>query len=546
MSAPDPGPAAPGPGLRLVRDDEPVEHDPTPPTPPSLAELADAREGRRRAIEDGDPQAVARRREGGRLTAHERLDLLLDPGSFTAVDTFRRGSIRGPKLTASPETDGVVAGSGTVGGQRVFVFAQDATVLGGSLGAAHAATIHKVMDLAVATGSPLIGLHDSGGARIQEGAAALDGYGGIFRRSVAASGVIPQIAVLLGPCAGGAAYAPALADVVVMVRDLTRMYLTGPDVVRQVTGAEVTHEELGGAAVHGARTGLAHVVADDEESALADVRTLVGLLPPNNVDPAPVRAVAPGDHARPRLREIVPTDPASPYDVTDVVAEIADGGHHFELSEDFAPNVVTTLTRVAGELVGVVANQPAVLAGVLDRAASEKAARFVRFCDAFGIPLVSLVDVPGFLPGVEQEHQAVIRHGAQLLYAYCEATVPRIGVVLRKAYGGAYIVMDSRSIGCDLALAWPTNEIAVLGAPSAVDVLFRRELAAADEPEVLRREYEHAYRERYLHPDHAAEQGLVDDVIEPGETRVAIVEGLAMLRDKRADRPARKHGNVPL
>ncbi|MFC5064259.1 acyl-CoA carboxylase subunit beta [Actinomycetospora atypica] len=524
--------------MRLVRDDEVVV---PPPAPPDLAALTSARAARRRAIEDGEPRRVAGRRDAGRLTARERLDLLLDPGSFTEIDTFRRGA-----GGDGPETDGVVAGSGTVGGRRVFVFAQDAMLLGGSLGAAHAATIHKVMDLAVSTRSPLIGLHDSGGARIQEGAAALDGYGGIFRRSVAASGVIPQIAVLLGPCAGGAAYAPALADVVVMVRELTRMYLTGPDVVRQVTGADVTHEELGGADMHGSRTGLAHVVADDEETALADVRTLVGLLPANNDSPAAVRAGKVADDTRPRLREVVPTDPATPYDVTAVIGEIVDGGDHFELSEEFATNVVTTLGRVRGELVGIVANQPSVLAGVLDRAASEKAARFVRFCDAFGVPLLSLVDVPGFLPGLEQEHQAVIRHGAQLLYAYCEATVPRISVVLRKAYGGAYIVMDSRSVGCDLALAWPTNEVAVLGAESAVDVLFRRELAESDEPDLLRREYEHTYRERYLHPDHAAAQGLVDDVIDPADTRSAIVEGLAMLRAKRADRPDRKHGNIPL
>jgi len=472
--------------------------------------------------------------------------MLLDAESFVELEPLRKTTATGPKLASAPATDGVVAGSGTVHGHRVWVYAQDFTVLGGSLGEAHAQKIHKVMELAMSTGAPLIALHDSGGARIQEGVTALNGYGGIFRRSVAASGVIPQIAVVLGPCAGGAAYAPALADITFMVRDTARMYLTGPDVVRRVTGAQISHEELGGATVHGSVTGLATVVADDEATCLADVRTLVALLPGNNVDGAVVPAVAAGDQRRPRLCTVVPHDPATPYDVREVVVELVDGGDHFELHEEWADTVVCTLARMAGELVGIVANQPCVLAGVLDRAASEKAARFVRFCDAFGIPLVSLVDVPGFLPGLDQERGAVIRHGAQLLYAYCEATVPRIQVVLRKAYGGAYIVMDSRSLGCDLSFAWPTNEIAVLGAESAVDVLFRRELADAEDPASLRQEYIRSYTDRFLRPEYAAERGLVDDLIDPADTRTALVSALAMLKHKRAERPARKHGNVPL
>ncbi|WP_092528542.1 acyl-CoA carboxylase subunit beta [Amycolatopsis arida] len=502
----------------------------------------------RERITAGDAKAVERQRGLGKHTARERLDMLLDAGSFTEIDQFRRHQASGRKLTDHrPHTDGVVAGSGTIEGRRVFVYAQDFTVFGGSLGQAHAAKIRKVMDLALATGAPLIGLNDSGGARIQEGVLALHGYGGIFRRQVAASGVIPQISVVLGPCAGGAAYSPALADFTFMVRDTAKMYLTGPDVVAAVSGERVSHEELGGADVHGGQSGVATVVHDDEESCLADVRYLVSLLPANNLDPAPrlPERGAAGDE-RPRLAELVPPEPSKPYDMRDVVAELVDDGDFFEVHEGWAANVICALARIDGDVVGVVGNQPMVLSGVLDRAASQKAARFVRFCDAFAIPLVTLVDVPGFLPGTEQEHAGVIRHGAQLLYAYCEASVPRIQVILRKAYGGAYIVMDSRSIGTDLSLAWPTNEIAVMGAQGAVDVLFRRDLAAAADPERLRRELVAEYTEQLMHPHYAAERGLVDDVIDPAHTRAAVAGGLAMLRDKRVQGPRRKHGNVPL
>jgi acetyl-CoA carboxylase carboxyltransferase component len=496
----------------------------------------------------GRREAVDRQRALGKRTARERLGLLLDEGSFTEIDMYRRHQSHGPKLNGNrPHTDGVIAGSGTIDGRRVFVYAQDFAIFGGSLGEAHAAKIHKAMDLALATGSPLIGLNDGGGARIQEGVIALDGYGGIFRRNVQASGVIPQISVVLGPCAGGAAYSPALTDFTFMVRDTAQMYLTGPDVVAAVTGERVSHAELGGADVHSQRSGVATFVHDDEESCLQDVRYLLSMLPSNNLDPPPSTPSrgATTDH-RPRLAEIVPHEPNKPYDMRSVVAEIVDDGDFIELHEAWAPNVICLLARIDGEVVGIIGNQPSVLAGVLDSAASQKAARFVRFNDAFGIPLVTLVDVPGFLPGTAQEHGGVIRHGAKLLYAYCEATVPRIQVIVRKAYGGAYIVMDSRSIGADLSLAWPTNEIAVMGAAAAVNVIFRKDLAAAADPARLRSELTAEYVEQLMHPYYAAERGLVDDVIDPAQTRSAVASGLAMLRNKRKPPPQRKHGNVPL
>ncbi|MER6662928.1 acyl-CoA carboxylase subunit beta [Amycolatopsis japonica] len=500
----------------------------------------------KRAIVAGDRAAVRRQHDLGKLLARERLAMLLDEDSFTELEIHRRHQSQGPKLDERrPFTDGVIIGSGAIEGRRVFVYAQDFTVFGGSLGAAHAAKIQKVLDLATVTGSPIIGLIDSGGARIQEGVQALDGYGGIFRRQVAASGMIPQISVVLGPSAGGAAYSPALADFTFMVRDTARLYLTGPDVVEAVSGERVSHEELGGATVHGERSGVATVVHADEGDCLADVRYLVSLLPSNNMEPAPVTTVRGASRdLRPRLADIVPAEPNRPYDMKAVIGELVDDGDFFEVHEDWARNVVCVLTRVDGEVVGVVGNQPLVLAGVLDRRAAQKAARFVRFCDAFGIPLVTLVDVPGFLPGTEQEHEGVIRHGAQLLYAYCEATVPRIQVVLRKAYGGAYIVMDSRSVGSDLSLAWPTNQIAVMGAEAAVNVLYAKENPAGD-PDRARLLAED-YAERFLHSRYAAERGLVDDIIDPATTRAAIARGLVMLRGKREPRPRRKHGNIPL
>ena len=522
--------------------------DRVPAPPPGMPLLRQRRRELREHVVEGKLDAVRRQHSLGKLTARERLVLLLDEDSFVEFEPYRRHRSTGPGLAGNrPYTDGVVTGSGTIDGRRVFVYAQDFTLFGGSLGEAHAAKIHKVLDLAVANGAPVIGLNDSGGARIQEGVLALNGYGGIFRRQVDASGVVPQISVILGPCAGGAAYSPALADFTFMVRDTARMYLTGPDVVEAVTGRRVSHEELGGADVHGTHSGVATVVHDDEQDCLADVRYLISLLPSNYLEPAPATGpTGATDDYRPKLAEIVPAAPNQPYDMREVFAEIADAEEFFELHAGWARNVLCALARVDGRVVGLVGNQPVVSAGVLDGPAAQKAARFVRFCDAFGIPLVSLVDVPGFLPGVEQERGGIIRQGAQLLHAYCEATVPRIQVILRKAYGGAYIVMDSRSIGCDLSLAWPTNEIAVMGAEGAVNVLYRRELAAAADPAALRARLVAEYTEEYLNPQYAAERGLVDDIIDPADTRAAIARGLAMLQDKRKPGPARKHGNLPI
>jgi acetyl-CoA carboxylase carboxyltransferase component len=521
---------------------------PGPDSGPSMRQLRTERDALAAKIVAGQPEGSERQHQLGKRTARERLDRLLDSGSFIEIEMFRRHQAHGIKADGTrPHTDGVVAGSGTIDGRRVFIYAQDFTIFGGSLGEAHAAKIHKIMDLALATGSPLIGLNDSGGARIQEGVTALNGYGGIFRRNVQASGVIPQISVILGPCAGGAAYSPALSDFTFMVRDSAFMYLTGPDVVAAVTGERVSHDELGGADVHARQSGVATFVYDDELSCLDDVRYLVSMLPSNNLDPLPA---APSQGAvtdeRPRLAEIVPHDPSKPYDMRSVIAEIVDDGDFLELHELWARNIVCVLARIDGEVVGVVGNQPAYLAGALDAAASQKAARFVRFCDAFSIPLVTLGDVPGFLPGTDQEYGGIIRHGAKLLYAYCEATVPRIQVIVRKAYGGAYIVMDSRSIGADISMAWPTNEIAVMGADAAVGIIFRKELAAAADPAQLRADFCARYAEQLMHPYFAAERGLVDEVIDPAQTRSAIAAGLAMLRGKRKFPSQRKHGNVPL
>lgn len=513
----------------------------------SMRRLREERDERRKQTLDGDATAVGRRHEAGKLTVRERLDLLLDEGSFIEIDMFRRRRAHGLMAGGRPHTDGVVAGSGTIDGRRVFVYAQDFTIFGGSLGEVHASKIHKVMDLAIANGAPLIGINDSGGARIQEGALALHGYGGIFSRNVQASGVVPQISIVLGPCAGGAAYSPALTDFTFMVRGAAQMYLTGPDVVQAVSGERVTHTELGGADVHGTRSGVAAFIHDDEESCFSDVRYLVSLLPSNNLElPPGIGSCGAATDERPRLADIVPAEPNKPYDMRHVIAELVDDGEFLEVHERWAQNVICGLGRIDGEVAGVVANQPSVLAGVLDLAAAQKAARFVRFCDAFGIPLVTLVDVPGFLPGKDQEHMGAIRHGAKLLFAYCEATVPRVQVIVRKAYGGAYIVMDSRSIGADLSLAWPTNEVAVMGAEAAVNVIHRKKLSAAADPDKLRAALVAEYAERLVHPYFAAEHGLVDDVIDPAQTRSAVARGLAMLRDKRKFPPQRKHGNAPL
>ncbi|MEU2228227.1 acyl-CoA carboxylase subunit beta [Streptomyces sp. NPDC018347] len=501
----------------------------------------------RRTTREGDPEATRRQHDKGKLTARERIALLLDKGSFTEVEGLRRHRATGFGMEARrPSGDGVVTGWGTVEGRTVFVYAHDFRVFGGALGEAHAAKIHKLMDLAEAAGAPLVSLNDGAGARIQEGVTALAGYGGIFRRNTRASGVVPQISVMLGPCAGGAAYSPALTDFVFMVRDTSQMFITGPDVVKAVTGEEITQNGLGGADVHATVSGVAHGVYDSEEECLEDVRHLLSLLPSNNRELAPVEVSGdPAERPNDRLPDLVPLEPGRVYDMHAVIEEIADDGVHFEVHPGWAPNLVCTLARLDGHVVGFVANNPAVSAGVLDIEASEKGARFVQFCDAFNIPLVTLVDVPGFLPGVDQEHHGIIRRGAKLLYAYCNATVPRISLVLRKAYGGAYIVMDSRSIGADLALAWPANEIAVMGAEGAANVVFRREINAADDPEAVRARRIAEYREQLMHPYYAAERGLVDDVVDPRETRSVLIRSLHMLRAKHADLPARKHGNPP-
>nr|WP_225978536.1 acyl-CoA carboxylase subunit beta [Gandjariella thermophila] len=502
----------------------------------------------RTALAQGDHSATERQHAKGKLTVRERIALLLDEGSFQEVEPLRRHRATGFGLDeVRPHTDGVVTGWGTVHGKPIFVYAHDFRIFGGSLGEAHAAKIHKIMDMAIKAGAPLVGLNDGAGARIQEGVTALAGYGGIFQRHVKASGVIPQISVILGPCAGGAAYSPALTDFVFMVRDTAQMFITGPDVVRVVTGEQVDHDALGGADVHGEESGVTHFVYDDERACLEDVRYLLSLLPSNNRELPPRQpSDDPVDRPGKLLLDIVPADTRRAYDMRRVIEEIVDDGEHLEVHERWATNIICTLGRLAGEVVGFVANQPAVLAGVLDIAASEKASRFVRLCDAFNIPLVTLLDVPGFLPGVAQEHGGIIRHGAKLLYAYCDATVPRISVVLRKAYGGAYIVMDSQSIGADLCFAWPTNEIAVMGAEGAANVIFRKQIASADDPEAMRRRMVKEYRTELMHPYYAAERGLVDDVIDPVDTRSVLIRSLSVLRRKHADLPSRKHGNPPM
>ncbi|MEV5437270.1 acyl-CoA carboxylase subunit beta [Streptomyces sp. NPDC052682] len=502
----------------------------------------------RAAVVAGPGEKATRAQKAkGKLTVRERLDILFDEGSFTEIEALRRHRATGFGLEdRRPHTDGVVTGWGTVDGRPVFAYAHDFRIFGGALGEAHAQKIHKLMDLAERAGAPVVGLCDGAGARIQEGVTALAGYGGIFVRNVRNSGVIPQISVIMGPCAGGAAYSPALTDFVFMVRGTSQMFITGPDVVQAVTGERITHEELGGADVHAERSGVAGFVYDNEECCLKDVRHLLSYLPSNNREMPPGAPTCdPSDRRTESLVDLVPADPNQAYDMAKVIEEIADHGDFFEVHERWAPNVICALTRLGGEVVGIVANQPQRMAGVLDIEASEKAARFVQMCDAFNIPLVTLVDVPGFLPGVDQEHGGVIRHGAKLLYAYCNATVPRVQLILRKAYGGAYIVMDSRSIGTDVSLAWPINEIAVMGAEGAAGVVFRRQIAQADDPEAMRAHLVKEYKEELMHPYYAAERGLVDDVIDPAETRSALIRTLAMLRSKHAALPSRKHGNQP-
>ncbi|MFF9778130.1 acyl-CoA carboxylase subunit beta [Streptomyces sp. NPDC013978] len=509
--------------------------------------VAELHEIRAQAQAGPSEKATAAQHAKGKLTARERIELLLDPDSFQEVEQLRRHRATGFGLEVKrPYTDGVITGWGTVEGRTVFVYAHDFRVFGGALGEAHAAKIHKIMDMALAAGAPLVSLNDGAGARIQEGVGALAGYGGIFQRNTKASGVIPQISVMLGPCAGGAAYSPALTDFVFMVRETSQMFITGPDVVKAVTGEEISQNGLGGADVHAETSGVCHFAYDDEDTCIAEVRYLLSLLPQNNREYAPrVECTDPATRRCEALLDLVPVDGSFPYDMAKVIEEIVDDGDFLEVHERWARNIICALARLDGQVVGIVANQPQALAGVLDVEASEKAARFVQMCDAFSIPLVTLLDVPGFLPGVDQEHGGIIRHGAKLLYAYCNATVPRISLILRKAYGGAYIVMDSQSIGADLTYAWPTNEVAVMGAEGAANVIFRRQIAEAEDPDAVRQTLVKEYKAELMHPYYAAERGLVDDVIDPADTREVLVRSLAMLRTKHAERPSRKHGNPP-
>ncbi|HWS44891.1 MAG TPA: acyl-CoA carboxylase subunit beta [Acidimicrobiia bacterium] len=518
---------------------------PRHPISERLDELAKLKE---QARQPGSEASVRRQHERGKLTARERIDLLLDQDSFVELDMLARHRAHGFGIENNrPLTDGVITGWGTVDGRKVFVFSQDFTIFGGALGEVYAEKIHKVMDLAESTGAPLVGLNDGGGARIQEGVVSLASYGGIFHRNVKASGVIPQISVILGPCAGGAVYSPAMTDFIFMVKGVSNMYITGPDVVKTVTGEEVTHEELGGALTHATKSGVATFVADDEQSCIEMVRYLLSFLPANNLEEPPHFATE-DDPERPcdRLLELIPDSSNRAYDMKAVIADIVDDGDFFEVFPLWAMNIVCGFARIDGHAIGIVGNQPQVLAGCLDIDASEKAARFVRTCDAFNIPLVTFVDVPGFLPGTDQEYGGIIRHGAKLLYAYCEATTPRVQIITRKGYGGAYVVMNSKSIGADIAFAWPSAEIAVMGADGAVNIIFRKEIDAATDPVARKGELVMEYEDRFLNPYQAAERGYVDDVIDPRDTRRMLVRALHMLRTKREQLPARKHGNGPL
>ncbi len=515
---------------------------------PMSERLADLRRRKDEALHAGTPHAVERQHAKGKLTARERIDLLLDDGTFQELDMLARHRASGMGLEETrPYTDGVVCGFGEIAGRKVCIFSHDFTVFGGALGEVFAEKIHKVMDLATSVGVPMIGINDGAGARIQEGVVSLHAYGGIFRRNVQASGVIPQISVILGPCAGGAVYSPAMTDFIFMVREISHMFITGPDVVKTVTGEEVTLEQLGGAMSHATKSGVATFVAGDEKECLESVRYLLSFLPSNNLEQPP-RIVTEDDAERrcPELAELMPASPTLPYDMGRVLKAVVDDGDVFEYFPHWAMNLICGFARFDGHAVGIVANQPQVLAGVLNIDASEKGARFVRTCDAFNLPLVTFVDVPGFMPGTDQEYGGIIRHGAKLLYSFCESTVPRIQVITRKAYGGAYVVMDSKSIGSDLAFAWPSAELAVMGPQGAVDVVYSRELATANDPVGRRAELVEEYTERYANPYVAAERGYVDDVIDPADTRAVLIKSLAILRSKREDLPNRKHGNMPL
>ncbi|MFN2628059.1 MAG: acyl-CoA carboxylase subunit beta [Gaiellaceae bacterium] len=512
------------------------------------AKLRQLRELRAAAVHAGSEQAVQQRRREGRLLARERADRLCDPGSFVELDRYvRHRAVEFGMAEKRPYGDAVITGYGAIFGRKVFVFSQDFTVFGGSLSEVFAEKICKVMDLAVKYGCPVIGINDSGGARIQEGVVSLAGYAEIFWRNVQASGVVPQISLVMGPCAGGAVYSPAITDFVFMVEGSAYMFITGPDVVRTVTGEEVTFEELGGAATHAAKSGVAHFTSSDEEACLEDARYLLSFLPQSNRErPAFAASTDPREREDAELDALVPDTPNKPYDMHGVICRVIDDGEFLEVSARWAENIVCGFARLGGHAIGVVGNQPRTLAGVLDIDASTKAARFVRTCDAFNIPLVTFVDVPGFLPGTAQEWGGIIRHGAKLLYAYAEATVPKLTVITRKAYGGAYDVMSSKHIRADFNFAWPSAEVAVMGPEGAVNIIFRKELEDAADPDARRAELIADYKERFANPYTAAERGYVDDVIEPRRTRPMLIDALETALTKREPRPQRKHGNIPL
>ena len=512
---------------------------------PKINEL---REKRAIGRQGGGAARIETQHKKGRLTARERIDLLLDKGSFRENDAFVTHNESNFGLAEKKFVgDSVVTGWGTIENRLVYVFSQDFTVLGGSLGAAHAKKIVKIMDMAMKNGAPVIGLNDSGGARIQEGVVSLGGYADIFLKNTMASGVVPQISAIMGPCAGGAVYSPALTDFIFMVKNSSYMFVTGPDVVKTVTHEEVSFEDLGGASVHAEKSGVCHVSADSEADTLFLIRKLLSYLPQNNMEDPPYKLTKDNPLRREaELDSIIPDDPSKPYDIKEVIRMIVDEGGFFEVHENYAANIVVGFARLGGHSIGIIANQPAILAGVLDIDASEKAARFVRFCDSFNIPILTLEDVPGFLPGTTQEHGGIIRSGAKLLFAYCEATVPKLTVITRKAYGGAYDVMSSKHIRGDVNFAWPNAEIAVMGPEGAVSIIFRKELAEAKDPVAKKAELVKDYREKFANPYVAAAQGFIDDVIEPSDTRSRLINSLEMLANKRDINPAKKHGNIPL
>lgn len=510
--------------------------------------INELRERKEKIEMGGGPERIAKQHESGKMTARERIKMLFDENSFVEIDAFvETRSIEFGMQAKKIPGDGVVTGYGTIDGRLVYVSSQDFTVIGGSLGEMHARKITKVMDMAMKMGAPFISMNDSGGARIEEGLDALSGYGDIFYRNTIASGVIPQISVIMGPCAGGAVYSPAITDFIFMVKNTSQMFITGPQVIKAVTGEDVTFEKLGGADIHSSMSGVAHFKNTNEEECISEIKRLLSFLPDNNLSGVPVYENQDDlNRMIPDFDGIIPDEANKPYDMINIIKKVVDNEDFLEIQKDFARNIIIGLARMNGSTVGIVANQPNVMAGSLDVDSSDKAARFVRFCDAFNIPLVTFTDVPAFLPGVGQEHNGIIRHGAKLLYAFSEATVPKVNVIVRKAYGGAYIAMNSKTIGADMVFAWPTAEIAVMGPDGAANIIFRKEIASSDNPVDIRKQKIEEYREKFSNPYVAASRGYVDDVIEPASTRVRLISALEMLASKREDRPSKKHGNIPL